>query len=428
MNQNQLPAFHVLAKPAGPICNLDCKYCFYLEKDRIYPDVKQFKMSDEVLESFIRQKIEGHRTNSVHFTWQGGEPTLLGLDYFKQVVALQKKYAGDKAIENGFQTNGLLLDDDWCIFLKEENFLLGISIDGPEAIHDHYRVHRNGQGSFHEVMQGLELFKKHDVSFNTLTVVNAHNVNHADEIYTFLKDIESTFWQFIPIVERTGDGEGLATPDVQAKLTEWSVPPLAYGQFLEHIFQRWVREDVGEIFIQQFESALANHMGMPAGICVWSPECGAALALEHNGDLYPCDHYVFPKYKLGNIMEMPLVDLIHTPEQRQFGRDKKEKLPKVCLNCEVLDLCHGECPKHRFMIAPDGEKGLNYLCEGYKYFFTSIRPELGVFAELLSMGQPAEGIQSWMVQKDAGFPDLDVEPDDPCPCGSGKIFKSCCMA
>ena len=385
-------------------------------------------MSDEVLESFIRQKIEGHRTNSVHFTWQGGEPTLLGLDYFKQVVALQKKYAGDKTIENGFQTNGLLLDDDWCIFFREENFLVGLSIDGPEAIHDHFRVHRNEKGSFHEVMRGLDLLKKHEVSFNTLTVVNAHNVNHADEIYTFLKDIESRFWQFIPIVERTGDGEGLATPDVQAKLTEWSVPPLAYGQFLEHIFQRWVREDVGEIFIQQFESALANHMGMPAGICVWSPECGAALALEHNGDLYPCDHYVFPKYKLGNIMEMPLVDLIHTPEQRQFGRDKKEKLPKVCLNCEVLDLCHGECPKHRFMIAPDGEKGLNYLCEGYKYFFTSIRPELGVFAELLSMGQPAEGIQSWMVQKDAGFPDLDVEPEDLCPCGSGKIFKSCCMA
>jgi len=385
-------------------------------------------MSSEVLESFIRQKIEAHTTQSVHFTWQGGEPTLLGLEYFKQVVALQRKYAGDKQIKNGFQTNGLLLDDAWCSFFKEEDFLVGLSIDGPEALHDHFRVHRSGKGSFKEVMHSLKLLQKHKVDFNTLTVVHSHNVQHADEIYTFLKNVGSTFWQLIPIVERKDGGGDLATPEAQATLTDWSVPALAYGQFLEQLFQRWVRQDVGQIFIQQFESALANHMGMPAGICVWSPECGAALAIEHNGDLYPCDHYVFPEYKLGNIMETPLVDLVHDPVQKQFGRDKLDKLPQICLDCEVLDLCHGECPKNRFVKGPDGEVGLNYLCEGYKHFFTAIRPELGVLAELLSLGQSAEGIIPWMAQKDAGFPDLDVEPDDSCPCGSGKTFKSCCMA
>ncbi len=427
MNYSQRPAFHVLAKPAGPLCNLACSYCFYLEKDGFYPDEKKFRMSEDVLESFIRQKIEAHQTDTVYFTWQGGEPTLLGLDYYKQVVSLQQKYAGGKTIENGLQTNGLLLTPEWCEFLREEKFLVGVSVDGPEAIHDHYRLHQNGKGSFKEVMQGLELLKKHEVTFNTLTVVNSHNVNHADEIYDFLKDINSTYWQFIPVVERKGEGDGLATPDVQASLTKWSVPALAYGQFLDQIFQRWVRNDVGKIFIQQFESALANHMEMPGGVCVWSPECGAALAIEHNGDLYPCDHYVFPKYKLGNIIETTLVDLVHSPEQVKFGRDKRDNLPKICLDCEVLYLCHGECPKHRFMKGPNEEEGHNYLCEGYKHFFTSIRPELGVIEEILSMGQAADGIQSWMVQKDAGFPDLDVSPSDPCPCGSAKLFKSCCM-
>jgi len=423
-----LPAFSVLAKPTGAICNLACEYCFYLEKKHVVPHAEKFRMAPDVLESFIRQKIEAHRVDTVHFTWQGGEPTLLGLDYFRQVVKLQQKYADGKQIQNGFQTNGVLLDDAWCRFFAEHEFLVGLSVDGPEAINDEYRKTTGGGGSFQKVMAGLELLKKHEVEFNTLTVVHAGNVENADEVYDFLKEIGSAFWQFIPIVERLKPDGDLAAPEDTADypMAPWSVDPGKYGLFLDRIFQRWVREDVGKVFVQHFESALANHIGMNPGVCVWNETCGQALAIEHNGDLYPCDHYVFPQYKLGNISDASLVELVHHPDQLHFGRDKRDTLPRICRECDVLDLCHGECPKHRFVIGADGERNLNYLCQAYKHFFGSILPELGVLAELLELGQPPAAIVKWMQQKDAGFPDLDAARNDDCPCGSGKKFKHCC--
>ncbi len=422
-------SFSVLAKPIGPTCNLDCDYCFYLEKDQLYPEAQHFRMDSELRASFIKQKIEGQQGDTVHFTWQGGEPTLLGVDYFREVVRLQQKYSGEKKIENGFQTNGMLLDDAWCQFFKDNNFLVGLSIDGPEAFHDRYRVDKKGSGSFSQVMDGLELLKKYSVDFNTLTVVNASNQSHPDEIYDFLKSIGSRYWQFIPLVERLHTGDGmLAAPDEteDVPMGKWSVDPQTYGEFLNRIFQRWVRADVGDIFIQHFEAALANQLGMPTGVCVWNATCGTALAMEHNGDVYACDHYVFPQYLLGNIQEKPLVEMINDPAQIQFGKAKETRLPKICRECEVLDLCHGECPKHRFMSGADGEVGLNYLCAGYKTFFTSIRPELGVISELFELGKPAEHIMDWMKEKDMGFPSIDVALKDPCPCGSGHPFNQCC--
>lgn len=423
-----VPAFQILAKPTSAICNLDCEYCFYLEKEDLYTGKNELRMSPEFLESFIRQKIEGHRVDTVSFTWQGGEPTLLGLDFFRDVVRLQKEYADGKQIQNSFQTNGVLLDDEWCKFFTKHEFLVGISIDGPGEYHDHYRIDKKGRGSLEKILAAVHLLKKHNVQFNTLTVVHADNVDHADLVYEFLKSIDSTFWQFIPVVERFRPDGNLAEPDDrnQYPLTSWSVDPDKYGQFLDQIFQRWVRQDVGSIFIQHFESALANQIGLNPGICVWNKTCGKSLAIEHNGDLFPCDHYVFPKYKLGNLTETALVDLVHKSELQQFGRDKYEKLPKICCQCEVLDLCHGECPKHRFVIGEDGETGLNVLCPSYKHFFNAIRPELGVLAELLEMGRPVEIIMEWMQEKDSGFPNLSVTGQEECPCGSGKPFFSCC--
>jgi len=429
MDRRPIPGFHVVAKPIGPICNLDCSYCFYLEKDQLYPGVDNFRMSPDVLEAFIKQKIQGHSTSPVHFTWQGGEPTLLGVDYFQNVVHLQQKYAAGKNIENGFQTNGILIDDAWCHLFKENNFLIGLSLDGPQAIHDTYRLNKGQTGSFAQVLQALELLKKHEVEYNTITVVSAANQDYPDEIYNFLKSIGSAYWQFIPIVERVMQEDGsLADPDEMGNIPmgEWSVEPLAYGKFLERIFQRWIREDVGEVFIQHFESALANQMGLSPAVCVWNATCGRALAIEHNGDVYSCDHYVFPKYRLGNIMELPLVEMVQDPVQIQFGDAKRDRLPQICLDCKVLDLCHGECPKHRFIKSAGDTAEHNYLCAGYKHFFTTIRPDLGVLAELLDLGKPAENVKQWMLEKDAGFPGIDVTPHDPCPCGSGTKFEDCC--
>jgi len=423
-----IPAFHILAKPIGARCNLKCDYCFYLEKEDLYSQGNEFRMSPEVLESFIKQKIETHQVDMVHFTWQGGEPTLLGLDFFKQVLALQEKYAHGKQIQNAFQTNGVLLNDDWGAFLATNNFLVGLSVDGPELLHDQYRKTSTGRGSYAKVMAGLEILKKHKVEFNTLTVVQAGNVEHADEVYNSLKEIGSKFWQFIPVVERLRPDGTLAPPEDRAiyPMVPWSVDPEKYGSFMDRIFQRWVREDVGQVFIQTFESALANQIGVNPGVCVWNKTCGTALAIEHDGDLYPCDHYVFPQYKLGNILDVPLIDLIHDPKQRKFGAEKLTHLPQMCLDCEVLDLCHGECPKHRFVGGEDDEKYLNYLCPAYKHFFSTIRPELGVLAELLEIGQPTENIMEWMIEKDAGFPSLKPQPEDPCPCGSTGKYVSCC--
>lgn len=400
---NNSQSFHVMIKPAGPICNLDCKYCFYLEKENLYPPQKNFKMPLNVLESFIKQKVEAPDTDVVSFAWQGGEPTLLGVDYFKKVVELQKKYANGKRIGNGFQTNGVLLDDEWCSFFAENNFLVGLSIDGPKELHDYYRVYKGGQPSFDKVIKGIDYLKKHKVEFNTLTVVHKKNSYHPREVYNFLKEAGSGYMQFIPVVEcvkETSPGFlkaqkvslKLASPDYKGnvQVTDWSVEPKQYGNFLCEIFDEWVKKDVGKYFVQIFDVALESWLGMKQSLCIFNETCGRALAIEYNGDLYSCDHYVYPENKLGNIIDQPLESLVFSEQQIKFGKDKKDLLPNYCLNCEVRFACNGECPKHRFIKTPDGEDGMNYLCAGYKKFFNHIGPYVKFMAnELLHKRPPA---------------------------------------
>ncbi len=430
----RLPAFHIMTKPVGPICNLDCKYCFYLEKENLYPGKTDWAMPDEVLESYIRQTIEAQSVPVISFAWQGGEPTLLGVDYFEKVVAFQKKYAGGKRIENALQTNGVLLDDRWGEFLAVNKFLVGLSIDGPRELHDRYRVDKGGQPTFDRVTRGLGTLKKHGVEFNTLTVVQRHNSYHPLKLYRFLKEVGSGFMQFIPCVERIAEpakprGLVLISPGSaeRARVTEWSVEPEQYGRFLSVIFDEWVRNDVGRIFVQLFDVALESWMGLEASLCVFREACGAAMAIEHNGDLYSCDHYVYPENKLGNILEHALESLVNSPQQRKFGLDKRDTLPRYCRECEVRFACNGECPKHRFIRTPDGEEGLNYLCAGYKIFFKHIDPYMQFMAEELRQGRPPANVMGWTRQRDVGE-SAPKRPgrNDPCPCGSGKKYKKCC--
>jgi uncharacterized protein len=397
---NRRPAiprnFHILTKPIGPICNLDCKYCFYLEKEKLYPDEKSWRMSDEVLEEYVRQYICSQPSSEIFFAWQGGEPTLLGVDFFRKAIALQKKFKGEKIISNAIQTNGTLLDDEWCEFLKQNNFLVGLSIDGPAELHDKYRVDKRQQPTFEKVMRGLEFLKKYKVEFNTLTVVNRANSQSPLEVYNFLKSIGSEFLQFIPLVERAAPEklkslgyDFAAPPDFSgtennfSPVTEFSVEAAQYGNFLCAIFDEWVRKDVGKTFVQLFDVALGNWMGLGSSLCVFAEKCGAALAIEHNGDLYSCDHYVYPRHKLGNVMNQSLGAMVNSPAQIKFGNDKFDSLPKFCRECEVRFACNGECPKHRFIQTPDGEAGLNYLCAAYKKFFNHIDPHMKMMARLL---------------------------------------------
>ena len=395
--------FHVMAKPIGPKCNLDCTYCFYLEKENLYPETSSFRMSDTVLERYIRSYISAQPGTEVNFAWQGGEPTLLGIDFFHKVVELQNRHAGRRTISNALQTNGTLLDDDWCRFLHDNRFLVGLSIDGPRALHDAYRVDRGQKPTFDRVLAGLECLKRHGVEFNTLTVVNRQNSPHPLEVYRFLKEIGSTFMQFIPLVERhapPGNPSGLKLaappipghgPDNSATVTPWSVQAADYGAFLTGIFDEWIRHDVGQIFVQLFDVTLANWYGEGPGICVFSENCGGALALEHNGDVYSCDHYVYPQYRLGNITTQPLGDMAASFQQRQFGSEKSTSLPRYCRECDVRFACHGECPKHRFIRSPDDEPGLNYLCAAYKTFFHHAKPGMDEMVWLLRAGQsPAD--------------------------------------
>ncbi len=397
-----------MTKPVGPICNLDCKYCFYLEKENLFPRTEKFRMADDVLETYIRQYIEQQASTEIGFAWQGGEPTMLGVDYFRRVVELQAKYAGGKKISNSIQTNGTLLNDEWGAFLRQHDFLVGLSIDGPRALHDAYRVDKRQKPTFDLVMRGLRVLKKHAVAFNTLTVVNRKNSKQPLEVYTFLKEIGSGFIQFIPLVERRPDDAARAlaldlavppepgehAPDVP--VTHWSVEAETYGEFLCAIFDEWVKKDVGTVFVQLFDVALGNWMGLGGALCVFSETCGRALALEHNGDLYSCDHYVYPKYKLGNLMNRSLGDMVDSAQQRKFGQDKKDSLPRYCRECPVRFACHGECPKHRFIKTPDGEPGLNYLCAGYKRFFTHIDRHMKLMANLLRAQRPAAEIMRWV--------------------------------
>jgi uncharacterized protein len=427
-------AFHIMTKPTGPICNLDCKYCFYLEKENLYPAQSDWAMPEPVLDAYVRQYIEAQRVPVVSFAWQGGEPTLLGVDFFRKAVELQKKYAGGKRIENAFQTNGILLDDEWCSFLAENNFLVGLSIDGPRELHDAYRVDKGGRPTFDRVVRGLGYLKKHGVEFNTLTVVHRQNSQHPLEVYRFLKEVGSGFLQFIPIVERIAaapDSHGLVliAPDSpeRASVSSFSVEPLQYGKFLCAIFDEWVRQDVGRYFIQIFDVALESWMGFDQSLCVFRPTCGAAMALEHNGDLYSCDHFVYPENKLGNIMDRPLESLVQSDQQRKFGLDKRDTLPLYCRQCDVRFACNGECPKHRFIRTPDGEAGLNYLCAGYKLFFHHVDPHMRFMAEELRNRRPPANVMAWTRAQDAKA--VAANPpgrNDPCPCGSGKKFKKCC--
>lgn len=396
--------FHVMTKPVGPLCNLDCTYCFYLEKEKLYGKKSKYRMADGVLDKYIREFIQSQSAPEISFAWQGGEPTLLGVDFFRKVVDLQQQHSDGRPISNAFQTNGTLLNDEWCEFLAENRFLVGLSVDGPAELHDAYRVDKGQRGSFERVMRGLQFLQKHKVEYNTLTVVNRKNSKHPLKVYRFLKEIGSTFLQFIPIVERKPDSESkelgldLASPpamkvdDEHAMVTPWSVTAVDYGNFLTRIFDAWVKEDVGQTFVQAFDVALSNWMGLGGALCVFSEKCGRALALEHNGDLYSCDHFVYPKYHLGNIMESPLGELVDSPQQKKFGSDKLDTLPRYCLECPVRFACHGECPKHRFIKTPSGEPGLNYLCAGYKKFFTHIDPYMRVMARLLNEKRPASEI------------------------------------
>jgi len=426
-----------MAKPSGSVCNIDCEYCFYLEKEKLYPAVGQnWRMSDEVLEGYIRQQIEAQDVPVVDFAWQGGEPTLMGVDFFRRAVELQRQYGDGKEVTNAFQTNGILLDDDWGHFLADNDFLVGLSVDGPRAFHDRYRVDKGQKPTFDRVMAGLEVLKKHTVQFNTLTVLQQHNADHPEEVYRFLKGIGSQFMQFIPIVERvTGtpaaDGLELIAPDFEgeAAVTRWSVGAVQYGKFLCRVFDEWVRADVGERFVQIFDVSLGSWMGQDASLCIFAETCGTALAIEHNGDLYSCDHFVYPQFKLGNIADQTIRQMVASEQQRTFGGDKKDTLPQYCGECDFRFACNGGCPKHRFTRTPSGEEGLNYLCKGYKLYFAHIAPYMEFMAQELRQRRPAAGVIEWARQRDLAKASRVDEPpgrNGPCPCGSGKKMKRCC--
>jgi uncharacterized protein len=423
MTQNYLPPrIHVLAKPTGSICNLSCAYCYFLDKKALYPGSK-FCMSDEVLENYIQQLIAAHRSPQVTVAWQGGEPTLMGIDFYRRAIELQEKYRKPGMnFENTMQTNGTLLDDEWCQFFKENNFLIGISIDGPRELHDIYRVDKKGEGSFDRVMRGLRLLQKHGVEYNVLTTVNRINADHPLEVYRFLRDEAGVDWiQFIPVVERINE-EGYTIYQKGDTVSDRSVQPEQFGSFLSRIFDEWVRNDVGKLFVQTFEASARRWLGLPSGMCVFEETCGAGLVLEHNGDLYSCDHFVEPDYLLGNIMEKEISELAASEKQYRFGQDKRNTLPKVCCECDVLFACMGECPKNRFLVTSTGEPGLNYLCKGWKAFFHHIDFPMKLMAGLIRRGYPASEVMRVIALEEAF---AQTGRNEPCPCGSGKKFKRC---
>lgn len=434
------PAFHILVKPTGAICNLDCKYCFFLSKEMLYPG-SRFHMADDLLETYIRQLLASHQAPEVTIAWQGGEPTLMGLDFFRRSVAYAEAHKQPhQSLQYTIQTNGTKLDDEWGAFFHENNFLVGLSVDGPRDMHDAYRVNKGGAGTFDQVMRGLDYLKKHQVDFNILTTVHAANQDEPLAVYRFFRDeLGAQFIQFIPIIERATApllpiaNEGWSErPGGERPLytltgdlvTDRSVDAGKYGRFLITIFDEWVRRDVGQVFIQHFDSALANWLGVSGAVCIFNETCGQALALEHNGDLYSCDHFVEPAYKLGNIRETHLIELLASPQQQQFGLDKRDTLPRYCRECEVRFACHGECPRNRFILTPDGEPGLNYLCAGYKAFFNHIDKPMKMMADLLRNGRYADEIMAQLAAEEAALY-AHVGRNEPCPCGSGKKYKQC---
>ena len=401
MNDNIANPFakplYVMLKPAGAHCNLACKYCYYLEKNKLYPTAQRHLMSDKMLEQFTREYIEAQTMNQMLFTWHGGEPLLRSIDFYRKALSLQQKYAGGRCIDNVIQTNGTLLTDEWCEFFAQNHWLVGISIDGPQPYHDHYRLTAAGKPSWQKVMQGIKLLKKHGVEWNAMAVVNAYNVNHPLEFYRFFKENGCQFLQFTPIVERLTrheDGRTLASlaDKNEIPLSEASVTPEQWGYFLCAIFDEWVRKDVGKIFVEIFDCTLANWMGISPGICAYSKECGHAGVMEHNGDVYSCDHFVFPEYKLGNIRDHSLIDMLYGEQQQEFSRLKHSSLPRQCKECDMEFACHGECPKNRFMKDKYGDSGLNYLCPGYYHYYQHVAPYMDYMKQELMSQRPPSNI------------------------------------
>ena len=403
-NANKIQGLHVLAKPIGPVCDIKCDYCFYLEKHALFGKGENFRMSDDVLKAYIRQYIEAQPTPIVEFVWHGGEPTLLGLDFFRKVVELQRPFRGQKEIRNALQTNGMRLTDDWCAFFKDHHFFIGLSLDGPKGIHDRYRRGRQGESTFDGVMRGLRLLQKHGVEYNILACVGRETAYRPLDVYRFFKSEGVEFIQFTPIIERVPDsgtqaqGLWLATPatldkeEPNSQITPWTVEPEAYGDFLIAIYEDWVRHDVGKVFVMNFEWALSIWLGNPSPICIFSRQCGRSVAMEHDGSVFACDHYVYPEYRLGNILQDDLAHMVEASVASGFGPHKETTLPRWCRECEVLNACWGGCPKHRFTTSPYGEPGLHYLCAGYKKFFTHIRKYLRALTTLLEHELPVTHI------------------------------------
>ncbi|HBC8645401.1 TPA: anaerobic sulfatase maturase [Citrobacter koseri] len=390
----QRKSCQVMIKPTGSVCNLDCKYCFYLEKEQLYPERKSnYRMSEETLELFIKQHIDAQDVDDVIFAWQGGEPTLMGLSFYRRAVELQRRYTGGKTIVNTFQTNGMLIDDAWADFFRQHNFLVGISVDGDAVLHDEWRVSRSGKPTHAKVEQAINCLARHGVEFNTLTVVNQTNMHHPQRVYAYLKSVGSRYMQFIPLVERKMESENaLAHPhDRQTIMTPWSVDALQFGHFLNTIFDIWIREDIGDIGIQLFEQTLAAWCGLPPQVCVFAPVCGSAFAMEMNGDVYNCDHFVYPQYKLGNINDTTLRQMNIGRQNRQFGDDKSRLMAQECHSCQWLFACYGGCPKHRFLPSASGQLNENYLCAGYKLFFSHTAPVMNAMKILYENNlSPAE--------------------------------------
>jgi uncharacterized protein len=402
-----------MVKPTGALCNLDCRYCYYLGKEHLYPKGEAFRMPDDLLEEYIVQHIRASPSPGIYFQWHGGEPTLLGLDYFRKIVALQRKHRiPDRRIINGLQTNGTLLDEQWCRFLATEGFFVGLSLDGPRDAHDRYRLTKGQRPTHKQVMRAFRLLQQHRVRCDVLCVVHDQNVQVPTAVYRFFKEIGVQYLQFLPLVEPLGDG----------RVSPRTVPAEAFGAFLCTVFDEWVRQDVGGITIQTFDEALRTACGLPHALCIFRETCGDVPVVEHNGDFFSCDHFVDPAHRLGNIRQTPLAELLDSPAQRAFGQAKREALPRHCRECDVLALCNGGCPKDRFIRTPDGEGGLNYLCAGLKRFFTHSRPALRELGRRWQAGQPLEPLRpaARTARQSAGR-------NDPCPCGSGRKYKRCCL-
>lgn len=413
-----------MAKPSGSACNLNCEYCFFLKKKKLYPG-STFRMSDEVHEAYIRQLLGAHNTPRVTVAWQGGEPTLMGLDFFRRSVQLQKKYAKPGTqIENTFQTNGVLLNDEWCRFFHAHDFLVGLSMDGPRELHDLYRTDKGGNGTFDRVFRAARLLQQHGVEFNILCTVNRENADHPLKVYRFFRDkLGARYIQFIPIVERDNDS-GFQEGNT---VTDRSVKPDQWGRFLITVFDEWAKRDVGRTFVVNIDGALAGWLGRAGTVCIFGPTCGSGMALEHNGDLYSCDHFVEPGHCLGNIMKTPMIELVASEKQRNFGQDKRYALPRFCRACEFLTICNGECPKNRFIETPEGEPGLNYLCSGYRAFFGHADGAMRIMAGLIRRGLNADGVMKILEESDRRGGQAAMKPgrNEPCFCGSGVKYKKC---